>query len=230
MPVFRLTEDILFPRPNLAEENGLLAVGGDLSPARLIAGYSSGIFPWYSEGEPILWWFTSPRLVIYPEKFRISKRLARYMRKPLFRISLDEAFAQVIESCATVRTMKGEATWITEEMKMAYLTLHELGYAHSVECWQDDILAGGLYGVALDRVFFGESMFTKFSNSSKIALAALVLHLRKRGVELIDCQMTTDHLLQFGASEISGNEFSKHLRTLIQRLTPDGKWNYDTSN
>lgn len=227
MPVFQLTKDIIFPRPSLAEENGLLAVGGDLSPGRLISAYRLGIFPWYSEGDPILWWFTSPRFVIYPAKFRVPKRLARYIKKSLYRVTMDCAFDQVIEACAAVRTLQGEETWITEEMKVAYSTLHDLGYAHSVECWQDDELIGGLYGVALDRVFFGESMFTIMPNGSKIALASLVKHLTQRQFKLIDCQMTTDHLLQYGAREISGRDFRRHLKEYISTLSPDGNWYYD---
>lgn len=230
MPVFRLNEEVIFPRPSLAEENGLLAVGGDLSPERLISAYTLGIFPWYSQGDPILWWHITPRLVIFPEQFRIPKRLARYIRKPLFQVSLDCAFARVIESCAAVRTLQGEETWITDEMKEAYLRLHRLGYAHSVECWQGDKLAGGLYGVALDRVFFGESMFTTISNGSKVALASLVIYLRRRGFRLIDCQMTTEHLLQYGACEISGNEFRRYLNDYINTLSPDGKWTDEPSN
>ncbi len=230
MPVFQLTQDIIFPRPSLAEENGLLAIGGDLSPGRLISAYRLGIFPWYSEGDPILWWFTSPRFVIYPDKFRTPKRLARYMRKPLYRITMDSAFDQVIELCATVRTISGEETWITEEMKVAYTSLHDLGYAHSVECWQGDELAGGLYGVALDQVFFGESMFTILPNGSKIALATLVKHLKKKKFKLIDCQMTTEHLLRYGACEISGRVFRHHLKEYISKLSPDGNWNYEQNN
>lgn len=227
MPVFQLTDEIIFPRPSYAEENGLLAIGGDLSPERIITGYRWGIFPWFSEGDPILWWFTSPRLVIYPHEFRISKRLARYMRKPLFKITIDEAFDQVIECCAATRTKIGEETWITEEMKGAYRQLHNLGYAHSIECWQDDRLAGGLYGIALGRVFFGESMFTEVSNSSKIALAVLVHYLKGKNFKLIDCQMTTKHLLRHGAREISGRDFLRHLNEFITTTSPDGVWKYD---
>jgi leucyl/phenylalanyl-tRNA---protein transferase len=224
MPVFQLTEKIVFPRPDLAEENGLLAIGGDLSPERLIAAYRSGIFPWYSRNDPILWWFTSPRLVLFPGEFRISKRLLRDIKKPLYTITMDRAFEQVITSCARVRTDKNEETWISKEMQDAYCTLHRLGYAHSVECWHDRQLAGGLYGIALDRVFFGESMFTILKNGSKLALAALVALLQKKNFQLIDCQMTTRHLLGFGAREITGLEFRNHLRTLIKTLSPDGAW------
>lgn len=227
MPVFRLTNDIIFPRPELAEENGLLAVGGDLSAGRLLTAYRLGIFPWYSDGDPILWWFTSPRLVIYPEQFRTPKRLVRYIKKPLYQVTMDEAFPQVIQACASVIRHEGEGTWLTAEMIQAYINLHELGYAHSVECWHEEKLIGGLYGVALDRVFFGESMFTIMSNGSKIALATLARYLTMQGYRLIDCQMKTDHLLRYGACEISGRKFRKHLKDYIQQLSPDGKWKYD---
>ncbi len=227
MPIFQLTEEILFPHPNLAEENGLLAIGGDLSPERLVAAYKAGIFPWFSDNDPILWWFTSPRLVIYPEEFKIPKRLLRYMKKPLFQITMDKAFEQVISNCAETRISKQEGTWVTDDMQEAYSTLHKLGYAHSVECWLGDQLAGGLYGVALGHVFFGESMFSTQSNGSKIALASLVAHLKKRDYQLIDCQMTTDHLLQFGAREISGKAFQKHLTSFITSTLPDGVWHDD---
>jgi leucyl/phenylalanyl-tRNA---protein transferase len=227
MPVFQLTEKIVFPRPNLAEKNGLLAIGGDLSPERLIVAYRSGIFPWYSQDDPILWWCTSPRLVIFPNEFKIPKRLYRDIKKPLYRVTMDHAFEQVISSCARVRTDRHEETWISTAMKDAYYRLHRLGYAHSVECWQGEQLAGGLYGVALDHVFFGESMFTILKNGSKIALAALVDFSRKRGFQLIDCQMTTAHLLGFGAREISGTEFQDLLKTLIKTLSPDGVWYND---
>lgn len=227
MPVFRLTNDIIFPRPELAEENGLLAVGGDLSAGRLLTAYRLGIFPWYSDGDPILWWFTSPRLVIYPEQFRTPKRLVRYIKKPLYQVTMDEAFPQVIQACASVIRHEGEGTWLTAEMIQAYINLHELGYAHSVECWHEEKLIGGLYGVALDRVFFGESMFTIMSNGSKIALATLARYLTMQGYRLIDCQMKTDHLLRYGACEISGRKFRKHLKDYIHQLSPDGKWKYD---
>jgi leucyl/phenylalanyl-tRNA---protein transferase len=224
MPVFQLTEKIVFPRPDLAEENGLLAVGGDLSPQRLIVAYRLGIFPWYSRNDPILWWCTSPRLVIFPHEFRVSRRLYRDIKKPLYTITMDKAFKEVISSCARVRTGRNESTWISTPMEDAYCKLHRLGYAHSVECWAGEQLAGGLYGVVLDRVFFGESMFTILKNGSKIALVALVEFLKKRNIQLIDCQMTTSHLVGFGAREIPGPEFQTLLKTYIQTLSPDGKW------
>lgn len=227
MPVFQLTNQPVFPPTELAEEDGLLAVGGDLSPDRLLNAYRHGIFPWFSEGDPILWWFTSPRLVIFPENFRVSKRLARYYRKPLFKVTMDTAFSDVIETCATVRTNNNDETWISPIMKEAYDALHSMGYAHSVECWQGDHLVGGLYGLALGKVFFGESMFSLQNNASKIALVALVNYLKKNDFKIIDCQMTTDHLLSLGAEEISGSEFSNYLNKHIKTIAPDGVWNND---
>lgn len=224
MPLFKLSAEIAFPSPLLADEDGLLAVGGDLQPARLIAAYRSGIFPWFSQGDPLLWWFTHPRLVLFLNTFMISRRLARDIRKQRFTVTFDRAFTLVMTSCAQVRVEKGEGTWISQEMREAYCRLHELGYAHSVECWQGETLVGGLYGVALDRIFFGESMFTRVSNASKVALAALVERLKAAGYQLIDCQMTTRHLLSFGAQEISGTEFLDQLNSFIQTTVPDGKW------
>ena len=187
--------------------------------------YSQGIFPWYSIGDPILWWFTSPRLVIFPEEFRIPKRLARYVRNRSLEITFDRAFARVIGECAEVRTERGSETWISPEMQAAYTTLHHLGFAHSVECWQDDQLVGGLYGVALGQVFFGESMFSRLKCASQFALIALVEYLTSRNYQIIDCQMTTKHLLRFGAKEISGREFSRYLKQNINNSIPYDDWN-----
>lgn len=227
MPVFRLSDQLTFPPPYLAEENGLLAVGGDLRPARLIAAYRQGIFPWYTENDPPLWWFTSPRLVIFPKELHISRRLTRTIRKRTFEISFDRAFAEVIGACAGIRREKGEDTWISAEMQMAYIELHRLGYAHSVECWQENKLVGGLYGIRLDRVFFGESMFTQKTDASKVALVSLVHFLIGQGVKLIDCQMTTGHLLRFGARELSAKQFQALLRKYIRTTSPDGRWQND---
>jgi len=224
MSLFQLTDEIIFPQPSLADKNGLLAIGGDLHPDRLVAAYRSGIFPWFSPGDPLLWWFVDPRLVIFLTEFKISRRLARDIKQGRFRVTYDRAFARVIASCAQIRQEEGEGTWIGGQMQNAYCRLHELGYAHSVECWQGDILAGGLYGIALDRIFFGESMFTRVSNGSKVALAALVSRLNKMNFHLIDCQMTTHHLLSFGAREISGTEFLDQLKLSIQTTVPGGKW------
>lgn len=224
MPVFQLTDNIVFPHPDLAEDSGLLAVGGDLSPERLIKAYSNGIFPWYSEGDPILWWFTAPRLVLFPNELKVSKRLARTIRKQPFEISFDGDFEQVIHNCASCRTKQGEETWILNEMQNAYIELHRRGYCHSVECWQNGVLAGGLYGVLIDKVFFGESMFTRITDGSKIAFVALVEHLKRIGVQLVDCQMTTEHLLRFGAREVEGKTFQQLLYKYIQSSNPDGRW------
>ncbi len=224
MPLFKLSNEIIFPSPDVADENGLLAFGGDLQPARIVAAYRSGIFPWFSSGDPILWWFTDPRLVLFLCDFKVSSRLARDIRKKQFTVTFDRAFARVMASCAQVRLEKGEGTWISNEMYEAYCRLHDLGYAHSVECWQGETLAGGLYGIALGRIFFGESMFTRVSNGSKVALVALVDRLKLADYQLIDCQMTTRHLASFGAREISGTEFLDQLNSFIQTTVPDGKW------
>ncbi len=226
MPIFQLLDDTyLFPHPEFADENGLLAVGGDLSPQRLIRAYQLGIFPWFSEGDPILWWFTSPRLVLFPNEIHIPRRLARFIRKSHFSVSYDKAFEEVIDACASIRQNRGEETWITNEMKKAYTRLHHLEYAHSVECWQNDTLVGGLYGVSLDKVFFGESMFSYATNASKVALVALSRLLQQKDYRMIDCQMTTSHLLQFGACEVPGKKFSQYLQKCISTLSPEGHWN-----
>ena len=224
MTVFRLSEEVIFPSPGEADENGLLAFGGDLRPTRIVAAYRSGIFPWFSPGDPILWWFPDPRMVLFLNEFRVSRRLARDVRKKQFTVTFDQAFARVMASCAQVRMEKGGGTWISNEMHEAYCRLHDLGYAHSVECWQGEALAGGLYGIALGRIFFGESMFTRVSNGSKVALVALVDRLKAADFQLIDCQMTTRHLASFGAREISGTEFLDQLNSFIQTTVPGGKW------
>jgi leucyl/phenylalanyl-tRNA--protein transferase len=224
MPVFRLNDQIQFPPPFLAEPNGLLAIGGDLSPERLIAAYSLGIFPWYSPGDPLLWWFTSPRLVIFPGEFRVPKRLARYARNSDVDLTRDRAFSRVIEECAGIRTEVNEETWISPEMQEGFIALHHLGFAHSFECWQQGRLVGGLYGMALGKVFFGESMFSRIKCGSQFALIALVDYLKKKDFKLIDCQMTTNHLIRFGAREISGTEFRNYLDKNINGKKPDENW------
>jgi leucyl/phenylalanyl-tRNA--protein transferase len=224
MPVFRLPNEIIFPDPLFAEPDGLLAVGGDLSVPRLLAAYQQGIFPWYSEGEPILWWSPAPRLVLLPEEFHLPRRLARTIRKKIFDVRADTAFAEVIASCAALRLESGEGTWITEDMQKAYIRLHELGFAHSVECWSEERLVGGLYGVCLDRMFFGESMFSRRSDASKVALAALVQYAGQAGIRAVDCQMTTAHLLRFGAREMNRHEFHELLEQFIQVIEPQARW------
>ena len=224
MPVFQLTDELLFPPPDLAREDGLLAVGGDLSPERLILAYSHGIFPWYSDGEPILWWSPSPRLILIPQKFHCSRRLARQIRQGTYQTRFDTAFHDVITHCAGVRREHDNGTWIVQDMIEAYCRLHELGYAHSVECWQGDKLVGGLYGVALGGTFFGESMFSLAPNCSKIALAALCSKLTDWDFDLIDCQMKTAHLLRLGAEEISGHEFYTRLAASVTKPTRRNRW------
>lgn len=224
MPVFQLPSEILFPDPDFAEPDGLLAVGGDLSPERLIEAYSLGIFPWYSENEPLLWWSPAPRLILLPDEFHLPKRLARTMRRQTFKVTADTAFPLVIDQCADTRTRTGEGTWITSEMKKAYCRLYELGYAHSIESWQGDTLMGGLYGICLDRVFFGESMFARTSDASKVALATLVSLCKDKNIQMVDCQMTTDHLLRFGAKEISRETFREQLALLAQDKSSQKKW------
>lgn len=224
MPVFRLNESPVFPPPELAREDGLLAIGGDLSPHRLIIAYQIGIFPWYSPGEPILWWAPDPRLVLFLDEFHISRRLTRALRKKPFRITMDQAFDQVIHQCAAVRSKEGKGTWIDREMSDAYLELHRLGYGHSVECWQDDHLVGGLYGISIGAAFFGESMFSIAPDSSKAALAALVEFLKKHDCAFIDCQVTTEHLKSMGAREIPARDFYRLLKNAVPKPTLKEKW------
>ncbi|HBT97585.1 MAG TPA: leucyl/phenylalanyl-tRNA--protein transferase [Desulfobulbaceae bacterium] len=224
MPVYRLTRGLRFPPVEWAEPSGLLAVGGDLRPDRLVAAYREGIFPWYNEGEPILWWFIAPRLVLYLKELHIARRLHRTLRRSPFQVRFDTAFAEVIGQCAASRLQAGRETWITEAMRRAYIRMHRLGYAHSVECWRDGRLVGGLYGLRLDRVFFGESMFSLENDASKIAFVALAQRAMALGIQLIDCQTTTAHLLRFGAREIGGALFSRHLREWVVSTVPDGAW------
>lgn len=224
MPVFQLTQDVQFPPVSLADESGLLAIGGDLSAQRLLLAYSEGIFPWFSKGDPLLWWFTSPRLVIFPNEFHIPKRVARYKRNANITITKDLAFSEVMQQCASIRTETGEETWIVDEMFKAYQNLHTLGYAHSVECWENERLVGGLYGVALGKVFFGESMFSRTRCGSQFALIDLVDYLTKMDYKMIDCQMTTNHLIRFGAREINGSKFHKLLKQYTHDISPQESW------
>ncbi|WP_417916583.1 leucyl/phenylalanyl-tRNA--protein transferase [Candidatus Electronema sp. JC] len=222
MPVFRLTKELVFPPPELAEPDGLLAVGGDLSPQRLLAAYEQGIFPWYSGDEPILWWSLSPRLVLFPEEFHLPRSLARTIKRGVYQVSADTAFAEVIAACAAVRQETG--TWINQDMQAAYIRLHDLGFAHSVECRFEGKLVGGLYGVCLDRMFFGESMFSLRGDASKVALAALVSHAKQLDIQAIDCQMTTAHMLRFGSRELDRQAFQELLEQLVQRIQPQPRW------
>lgn len=224
MPVYRLIDELVFPPPEQAEPDGLLAVGGDLSPKRLILAYQSGIFPWYEEGQPILWWSPDPRLVLEPEEFHVSKRLAQTIKKGEIEVTFDQAFVSVIQSCATVPRKGQSGTWITPEMQEAYIRLHRLGVAHSVESWLGGELVGGVYGVSLGKCFFGESMFSTESNASKIALAVLVRRLKNWGFHVIDAQITSPHLLSLGAKEIPRQLFLQRLKTGLGFPTRKGKW------
>lgn len=224
MPVFQLSDDLIFPPLEYAESDGLLAVGGDLSETRLLLAYSLGIFPWYSEGSPILWWSPDPRLVMIPAELKISRSLRQIINKNTFKVTMDTAFEEVIRSCAETHKKKHNGTWITEEMIDAYINLHNSGFAHSVESWHEGELAGGLYGVSLGGAFFGESMFSKKSNASKVAFVQLVQQLIKLGFGLIDCQVTTGHLMSFGAKEVRRSEFMKMLKQALKMPARQGTW------
>lgn len=224
MPVFQLDQTLLFPPPELARADGLLAVGGDLSVPRLLLAYRNGIFPWYSPGEPILWWAPDPRCVLFLEEFHLSSRTGRLLRQERFTVTFDTAFAAVLGSCAAPRLKRPAGTWIDEAMAAAYGELHHLGYAHSVECWQAGELVGGLYGVALGGIFFGESMFSRVANASKIALARLVERLTAWEFDLVDCQVASDHLVRLGARAIPGAEFHGRLAAALSRPGRPGSW------
>ncbi|SES28097.1 leucyl/phenylalanyl-tRNA--protein transferase [Pedobacter rhizosphaerae] len=203
-----LDDDVSFPDPTLAEEDGLLAVGGDLSLERLLVAYSNGIFPWFSEGEPILWYSPHQRCVIYPEQIKISKSMKKVLKEEVFQVTIDQAFKEVIQNCAQMPRKGQDGTWITDDMQKAYINLHEKGFAHSIEVWQQDKLVGGLYGILINKVFCGESMFSRVSNASKTAL----IYLTNLNIELIDCQLPNDHLLSLGAEMIDRETYLKMLQ------------------
>ena len=224
MPLFRLSSRLEFPPAWLARSDGLLCIGGDLSCERILLAYQNGIFPWFSDNEPILGWSPDPRLVLYPSEIRISKSLRKTLKKNRFRITINQAFEQTISACSQPRKDPNEGTWLVEEMKDAYIELHCQGHAHSVETWHQDRLVGGLYGVAMGCVFFGESMFSLESDASKSALVALARHLYAHGFDFIDCQVTTDHLCRMGAVEIPRNRFLDLLGRSIIRQPVSGVW------
>ena len=224
MTVYLLSEKIAFPPPRYSNPDGLLAVGGDLSKERLVLAYRMGIFPWYSAGDPVLWWSPDPRLVLPVDAFHISRSLKKVIEKGTFKITFDTAFGRVISGCAARREKGGCGTWIVPEMVDAYIELHEDGIAHSVEAWLGDELAGGLYGVSLGRCFFGESMFTRVTNASKVALAALVSYIKSRGFDFVDCQVKSGHLLSLGAREIPRGEFLAMLEKSLDATGLIGKW------
>ncbi len=210
MPLFALNTDLVFPPAHLAEPDGLLAIGGDLSEERLLLAYRNGIFPWYEDND-ILWWSPDPRFVLFPGELRISKSMRQLLKKDAFAFTVNHAFTDVINNCKTIPRDNQQSTWITDEVKMAYTHLYEAGYAHSAETWLNGELAGGLYGVRLGKVFFGESMFSKVSNASKYSFIRYVEQLQTEGVELIDCQVYTEHLESLGARMIERKDFIKAL-------------------
>lgn len=210
----------------LTEPNGLLAAGADLSPARLAEAYRQGIFPWYSEGQPLLWWSPDPRMVLFPAELRLTRSLKKRLRRRDYEIRADTRFEQVMRACAEPRHGQ-EGTWITEDMIEAYCTLHAQGFAHSVETWIGGELAGGLYGIALGRMFYGESMFTRAPDASKLALAHLVRQLERWGFGMIDCQMKTPHLAAFGGREIPRREFMRKLQDLVNYPAPVSEWRFN---
>ena len=228
MPIFRLVDEPIFPPPDYADPSGLLAVGGDLSKERLLEAYRLGIFPWYSDDQPILWWSPDPRLVLDLKDFGISRSLRKTLKKGVFQVTFDHAFEQVIQACAVVPRAAQNGTWITEEMQEAYINLHGLGYAHSVESWFGGKLAGGLYGVSLGKAFFGESMFHLKTDASKVALATLVEKLKSWDFHFIDSQMTTEHMVRLGAKELSRRIFLKRLQSALRHSTRRGRWHIDT--
>lgn len=218
--------DYSFPATDLAldEPNGLLAIGGDLQPERLLNAYRQGIFPWYSDNQPLLWWSPNPRNVLFPQKLVVSRSLKKVINKNLFEIRYDSAFRDVISACGAQPRPEQDGTWITDMMIDAYCQLHEQGFAHSIEAWQDNKLVGGLYGIAIGKIFFGESMFTTVNDASKVAFVHLVKRLQELNFLLIDCQMQTDHLDRFGAENISRSHFSTIIGQGCQLTGHHHKW------
>jgi leucyl/phenylalanyl-tRNA---protein transferase len=232
MPIFLLGEEPIFPPAQLADEDGIIATGGDLSPLRLLNAYTSGIFPWYEEGEPILWWSPDPRLVLLPDQLHISNSMKKLFKQKTFQVTVDKAFTEVMQKCSLPRRNQ-DGTWISTEMKDAYFKLHQLGYAHSIEAWQinggnknDRQLVGGLYGVSMGMCFFGESMFALKANASKYAFLTFSQILFKMGFQLIDCQVPTNHLKTLGAVEIPRIEFLALLHEGLKHETLLGNWQF----
>ena len=228
MPVFWLSEDnIAFPHPELANEDGILAIGGDLSPSRLLRAYSMGLFPWFNPEDPILWWSPDPRFVLFPEELKIARSMRPYFNQHKFDCTLDTRFETVMRACKEQwRKGQGGGTWISEEMITAYTRLHQMGYAHSCEVWQEGELVGGLYGISLGKIFFGESMFTKVSNASKFGFISLVRKLREWNYWLVDCQQETRHLQSLGARNISRRDFLQFMQQNQSEPTEKGKWEF----
>ena len=227
MPVYRLPDAHLFPPPSHAEPDGLLAVGGDLHPSRLLLAYAHGIFPWYSEGQPILWFSPHERFVLPPAELKVGRSLRKRIKRGDYEIRFDTAFPEVIRACRHKERPGQGGTWITDEMEEAYLLLHQMGVAHSVESWRDGQLVGGLYGVAIGRTFAGESMFAHASDASKVAFVWLVRQLERWDYSLIDCQIHTEHLERFGAHAIPQEDFLAQLHDGLDAEPALGPWSFD---
>ena len=224
MPVFELPESISFPPAELAEEDGLLAIGGDLTPGRVLTAYSSGIFPWPHDDAPLLWFSPDPRMVLRPSELRVPRRLARTIRQGRFEVTLDTAFEQVIAACAEMPRPGQGGTWITQDMIHAYTELHRLGFAHSAEAWRDGKLVGGIYGISIGAMFCGESMFTRESDASKVALVSLIEQLAAWDFELFDAQLFMEHLVRYGFEEWPRTQYLDVLGEAVQRESRRGAW------
>jgi len=227
LPIYALADEHVFPNPEHADDSGLIAVGGDLHPMRLLRGYAMGIFPWYSEGQPILWHSPDPRFVLDLADLHVGRSLRQTIRKRPYRLTMDQAFVDVIECCSAVYRPGQDGTWITRAMVAGYSQLHRLGFAHSVEAWDDDELVGGLYGVSLGSLFFGESMFAGEPDASKLGFVALVRQLRAWGFDLIDSQVRTEHLARFGARDIPRSDYLARLARGLRQQTRQGRWSFD---
>ena len=227
MPIYRLPNEFFFPPIEEAEPSGLLAIGGGLEPQRLILAYSQGIFPWYSEGQPILWFSPDPRFVLFPEEFHMSRSLKKRIKKRDFVVTLDQDFSSIIQHCSQIPRPGQSGTWITEDMIDAYKTLHKLGIAHSVEVYQEETLVGGLYGLCLGNMYFGESMFALVPDASKVGFSYLVQQMKVWGIELIDSQVHTTHLERFGARHISRKLYMEKVQELIIKPRVRKKWQFD---
>ncbi len=225
MPIYYLSNDLTFP-PIEGAVDGIVAVGGDLSTERLLLAYQEGIFPWFNEEDPIVWWAPDPRFVLFPSKLKVSKSMKNVLRKNIFTVTFDKDFRKVITNCQQIKRSGQEDTWITSDMLEAYCSLHEQGLAHSVEVWKGHELVGGLYGISLGKCFFGESMFAKESNASKVGFITLAQKLKKLNFELIDCQIHTNHLESLGAEEISREEFMLLLKKGIEFDDLIGNWSF----
>lgn len=224
MAIYSLTEEVIFPDPSLANDDGLLAIGGDLSDLRLITAYANGIFPWYSEGQPILWWSPNPRMILFPDKFKRHKNLRRTVKSGKFKVRFDYNFDEVINKCGEIDRNDQYGTWITDEMKEAYINLHKKGLCHSVESYCEDQLVGGLYGISLGGAFFGESMFHLMTDASKVALWYLVDQLIAWDFDIIDVQQETNHLRSLGAEVVEREKFLTLLERSLEKKTRQGNW------